>query len=304
MGEVSFQGNCWQGFHFLFWMGYTDTNDTQVQPGINLSKEPLLDEGYSKGLLHNSNETEIHLGYEVMDNDRCGALGDCLGCNKPLSHEDVRRNTLIRRVMVIVFLQLVVVAGECSMLYGISSARIWIADPDNWWMLLIAIVLEFATLFLLFAVRKKFPLNIIALFLFTIATGYMVGSVIVWYDISTLIEAAIICMVLVGTLMLYTLITRTEVKWLGVFLILGLQGLIIWGLVWMFFAIFGYYSYWLYQLYCIFGVFLFTGFIVFDTARLMNKHSDPDEYILFAVNLYLDILNLFLLLLRLLGAGK
>jgi protein lifeguard len=43
------------------------------------------------------------------------------------------------------------------------------------------------------------------------------------------------------------------------------------------------------------------GFIIVDTARLMSKYADPDEYILFAVTLYLDVLNLFLFLLRLLG---
>ncbi|NWR66386.1 LFG4 protein, partial [Bucorvus abyssinicus] len=49
------------------------------------------------------------------------------------------------------------------------------------------------------------------------------------------------------------------------------------------------------------GALLFCGFIIYDTHFLMHKLS-PEEYILAAINLYLDIINLFLHLLRLLEA--
>jgi FtsH-binding integral membrane protein len=45
------------------------------------------------------------------------------------------------------------------------------------------------------------------------------------------------------------------------------------------------------------GAALFAMFIVVDTQMMMHKLS-PDEYILCAINLYLDVLNLFLHLLR------
>ena len=48
------------------------------------------------------------------------------------------------------------------------------------------------------------------------------------------------------------------------------------------------------------GAIVFSLFIVFDTHMMMHKLS-PEEYILAAINLYLDILNLFLHILRLLG---
>jgi len=49
-----------------------------------------------------------------------------------------------------------------------------------------------------------------------------------------------------------------------------------------------------------FGALLFAGFIIFDTHMMMQKLS-PEEYILGAINLYLDILNLFLEILKLMG---
>ena len=51
------------------------------------------------------------------------------------------------------------------------------------------------------------------------------------------------------------------------------------------------------------GALLFSLFIVFDTSMMMHKLS-PEEYIVASVNLYLDILNLFLHLLRLMGERK
>jgi len=51
------------------------------------------------------------------------------------------------------------------------------------------------------------------------------------------------------------------------------------------------------------GAFVFSLFIIFDTHMLMHKHS-PEEYIVASVNLYLDILNLFLHILRILGERK
>ncbi|KAJ8302116.1 hypothetical protein KUTeg_021103 [Tegillarca granosa] len=51
------------------------------------------------------------------------------------------------------------------------------------------------------------------------------------------------------------------------------------------------------------GALLFSLFIIFDTHMLMHKLS-PEEYIVAAINLYLDILNLFIYILRLVGDRK
>ena len=51
------------------------------------------------------------------------------------------------------------------------------------------------------------------------------------------------------------------------------------------------------------GALLFSGFIVFDTHMLIHKLS-PEEYILAAINLYLDIINLFLEILKILNSAK
>ena len=46
--------------------------------------------------------------------------------------------------------------------------------------------------------------------------GFLAGVVVISYDVFTVVEAAVICLVLVGALMIYTLVTRTQVRWLGI----------------------------------------------------------------------------------------
>lgn len=48
------------------------------------------------------------------------------------------------------------------------------------------------------------------------------------------------------------------------------------------------------------GAILFSLFLIFDTQMMMTTLS-PEEYILATINLYLDIINLFLYILRILN---
>lgn len=51
------------------------------------------------------------------------------------------------------------------------------------------------------------------------------------------------------------------------------------------------------------GAVLFCGFILFDTHLIMHKLS-PEEYVMASVNLYLDFINLFIYILRILQAAR
>jgi FtsH-binding integral membrane protein len=47
-------------------------------------------------------------------------------------------------------------------------------------------------------------------------------------------------------------------------------------------------------------VLIFSGLLVFDTWRLRNFYG-PDEYVGASVNIYLDLLNIFMAILRITG---
>jgi FtsH-binding integral membrane protein len=51
------------------------------------------------------------------------------------------------------------------------------------------------------------------------------------------------------------------------------------------------------------GVLLFSGLLVFDTWRMRNVFG-PDDYVIAAVSIYLDLLNMFLFILSLLSGNR
>ena len=48
---------------------------------------------------------------------------------------------------------------------------------------------------------------------------------------------------------------------------------------------------------------LFSLFILYDTSRIMQTH-ESDEYVSGALSLYLDFINLFLMILRILSSRR
>ncbi len=56
------------------------------------------------------------------------------------------------------------------------------------------------------------------------------------------------------------------------------------------------------------GALIFSLYIVYDTQLMMGgKHKyalDPEEYIFAALNIYLDIVNLFMYILMIVGASS
>jgi FtsH-binding integral membrane protein len=50
-------------------------------------------------------------------------------------------------------------------------------------------------------------------------------------------------------------------------------------------------------------VLIFSGLLIFDTWRIRNVYG-PDEYVDAAVSIYLDLLNMFMAILHLLGGRR
>lgn len=109
---------------------------------------------------------------------------------------------------------------------------------------------------------------------------------------STVLSAAIITTLLTLALTAYVHKTGKDFSRMGGFLFAGLIAVILAGIAAMFVpamqaAVAGV------------GALLFAGFILFDTSRLVR--GEEDNYVMAAVSMYLNVLNLFLSILQLLG---
>lgn len=204
--------------------------------------------------------------------------------------------------------------GFLRKVYGILSAQILLTTitaalfmssqtiidfvQQSQWMLLVAIIGSLGLLIALMVYRQETPTNYILLALFTLFEAYSVGVVVTFYEVHSVIEAFMLTFAVTSALTVYTLQSKRDFSSMRAGLFAALWILIIAGMLQLFFP-----SPMMDKAIGVGGAFVFSLFIIFDTHMLMHKHS-PEEYIVASVNLYLDILNLFLHILRILGERK
>jgi modulator of FtsH protease len=184
-----------------------------------------------------------------------------------------------------------------SLLFCCAGAYFGLSMPPSlYWPMIIA---EFALLLACMFLQKSYPLNIMLLFGFTTVSGITLGPVLnsyIAHGMGDLIPIATgATAITFGGLSAYVHISKKDFSFLGGALFVGLIGMVLVG-----FAGFFFHLPISNTLYSGFGVLLFSGFILYDTSNLVNRYQD-DQYVAATLGLYLDILNLFLFILRLLS---
>ncbi|XP_049778879.1 protein lifeguard 4-like [Schistocerca nitens] len=187
----------------------------------------------------------------------------------------------------------VVVATVCM-----TSPPVRAAVHNNDWLLSIAFILSLVILVALHIKKRETPTNFILLGCFTVVQAYTIGVVLTYFEQAVVLQAFVITLAVVAGLTAFTFQTKKDFSFLGLGLFAGLCVLMVGGLLQIFIG-----STALELLLSAGGAFLFSLFIIYDTQMLMEKLS-AEEYILATINLYLDIINLFLYILRLLEAAR
>jgi FtsH-binding integral membrane protein len=111
-------------------------------------------------------------------------------------------------------------------------------------------------------------------------------------------QAAVLTLTTFGALTLYAFVSRKDFSAWGGFFMIGLVVLIVTSLLNMFFQ-----NPTAHLWIAAATVFVFGGLLIFDTWRLRNVFG-PDDYVQAAVAIYLDLLNMFLAILSLLGGRR
>ena len=175
-------------------------------------------------------------------------------------------------------------------------------SPLKWAIILAPLALIFG---LSFGIERLRPA--IAQFLFWLYAaliGVSLGSVFMIYTHTSVVRVFFITAASFGALSLWGYTTQRDLTGMGSFLVMGLFGIIIAGLVNIFLA-----SSALQWVISVVGVLVFSGLTAWDTQRLKNEYiygamdGDTGERtaIRGALSLYLNFINLFTLLLQLLG---
>jgi FtsH-binding integral membrane protein len=203
------------------------------------------------------------------------------------------RATLVRRTYSLVLVSILVTMVGTS--FALSQPSVLGAVARHPFIAFLATLAP-----LLLATRQKavFPMNIGLVLLFNFAIGVMISPAIYFYgqrQPGLIGQAAVLTIGAFGILTMYAFVSRRDFSPWGSFLSVGLWVLIGTMLLNFFFqnaAV----DLWLASV----TVLLFSGLLVFDTWRLRNFYG-PDEYVGASVQIYLDLLNIFMAVLRVLG---
>jgi FtsH-binding integral membrane protein len=158
--------------------------------------------------------------------------------------------------------------------------------------------------FLSFRIEHLAPATAQGLFFFYAALlGVSLTPVFIIYTGASIARVFFISAASFGALSLYGYTTQRDLSPFGSFLIMGLFGIILAGLVNIFLQ-----SSALQFVISVIGVIVFAGLTAWDTQRIKEMYSAYDDgtvasrkAIMGALTLYLDFINLFLMLLRLFG---
>ena len=142
--------------------------------------------------------------------------------------------------------------------------------------------------------------------IFAALMGASLSSIFVHYTGTSIARVFFITAGTFGAMSLYGYTTKKDLTALGSFLMMGLIGIIIASVVNIFLK-----SSAMHFIISILGVLIFVGLTAYDTQKIKNMYlaSDGNEVmskkaIMGALTLYLDFINLFIMLLRLFGQRR
>lgn len=213
-----------------------------------------------------------------------------------LVRSGTERATLVRRTYGLVFASIFITAGAV-----VATQQ----SPELMGTVRAHPIITFLVMLgsLVMAQRTAPPFNLGLVALFTALEGMFLAPYLAYAESRTpgiTAQAGMLTLSTFGVLTAYATLSRRDFSAWGAFFIVGLWVLLASMLLNMFFPT-SMGSLW------IAGgiVMVFSGLLVFDTWRIVRSGQyGPDDYVPAALNIYLDLLNLFLGIMRLLGGNR
>merc|ERR1712061_123180 len=159
-------------------------------------------------------------------------------------------------------------------------------------------------------VVRQYPTNYMFLFVFTAFEGVMVGFFSAMYTWQSVVLAVGITVVIFLALTAYAFFSKTDFTGFGPYLFGALFSLIAFGLVICILHMCGVNVDMLMMLYDLIGVLIFVFYIIYDTQLIIGCNwghkveFSIDDYVFASLNLYIDIINLFMHILALVGQRR
>lgn len=226
--------------------------------------------------------------------------------NTPSSHQfggsvseatlDIRMS-FIRKVYSILTIQLALTFGLTTISFYSPTYKSFI--QQNAWLTFVSLFGAIGFMFLTYWKRKSYPSNLLFLSGFTLLEAYSISVITSFYESRIVISALVFTLGIFLALTLFACQTKYDfTSWLP-YLAGTLWVMILFGFMAAFFP----YSSTVELGYGVVAALVFSGYILVDT-QLVMRHYHVEEEIAAAISLYLDIINLFLAILRILNSQQ
>ena len=214
---------------------------------------------------------------------------------------EMRVRAFIRSVYAWMFGGLLLTAF--ASLWVVSSKAMQDLIWGNRFMLIVLIIAEFGLVIAISAGLKRFsPAAAASMFLvYSLLNGLTLSAVFFVYTGASIMQAFVVAGGMFGAMSVYGLVTKRDLTSWGSFFFMGLIGVVICSVVNLFL-----HSSAMAFVISLVGVFVFVGLTAWDTQKLKSFATvggpmQESLAIVGALALYLDFINLFLFVLRLLG---
>ena len=218
-----------------------------------------------------------------------------------VTFETIRRG-FIRKVYGIILFQLIITT--IVVYYAMTNELIMKYMYANVWPLYTSCVASIILVIILICgqLTQVIPVNYFILIFITLLEAIMVSYTTIYFEPVSVLACAGLTMVIVFGLTMYACFTKRDITMMGGFLFCCSLLLCFLGIIGIF------YTSHFYQMFLdSIGVLLMSLYLIYDTQLVVgNKRHliDIDDYIYGALLIYLDIISLFIRILRLLGSKK
>lgn len=191
--------------------------------------------------------------------------------------------------------QILLTTALSSISFFNVTYRTWI--QSNFWLMIISVFGALGFMLATYWKRKSYPANLAFLSGFTLLEAYSISVVTSFYESRVVVQALLLTLGIFVALTLFSCQTKFDfTNWMP-YLFGALWFMILFGFV----AVFIPFNSTIELVYGGLGALIFSGYILVDT-QLVMRHYHVEEEIAAAISLYLDVLNLFLSILRILNA--
>ena len=212
---------------------------------------------------------------------------------------------LLTGVIALMFFKIAVVTSEGGEIIGLTNFGNSIYNSGLKWVIMLA---PLAVVFYMsFGIAKMSAAKAQTTFwVFAALMGASLSSIFLMYTGASITRVFFITAGTFGAMSIYGYTTKKDLTKLGSFLMMGLFGIIIASLVNIFMK-----STMMYFVISILGVLIFVGLTAYDTQKIKNMYMSSasgelmgKKAVMGALTLYLDFINLFIMLLRLFGQRR